>query len=405
MMDDGLHRALSPFDFSFIVGARFMKLGYPIYALATVMMLEFSGGSRGAEPQRHDTIGGTWTCISATVNGKPLSEATVKLLRLTLTKDRYKTEKGAEVLFDSTYTLDAAKDPKQINILGTEGDLKGKEARGIYSLSDDTLKICYTMPGKPRPAAFESLTGSEAQFIVWKRQAAADSLPTLFHADTGPAKPSWDQKTAKRIEACTADYREVLGGRKPVLAQLDPGKEPTASEQFYQGDGYQVHVTKTLAVIDGVSGFVYGAVFELEPDFAAGDMHSLLCTSFYTVDEMKQPRAVETPFHVGTGDSKPGWNPKAQKRIDACQADFQAVLAGKKPVHAKSGTAQESGFYKGEGYHLDIIEAPVTVEGVAGFLYGPMLDFEPDISDDGKLDSICQVTFYSAEQMKMLLGR
>ena len=117
-----------------------------------------------------DSLAGTWTCAAATVNGRPLPDATVKQLRLTLTGGRYKTEKGSEVLFDSSYTTDPAKNPKEIIMVGTEGDLAGKEARGIYSLQGDTLRICYTMPGQQRPAAFESLAGSEAYLIVWQRQ-------------------------------------------------------------------------------------------------------------------------------------------------------------------------------------------------------------------------------------------
>ena len=113
---------------------------------------------------------GTWSCVSATVDGKPLPEATVKLLRLTLTKDRYKTERGDETLLDSSYKLDRSQSPPQIDILGTEGDLKGKVAQGIYSIAGDTLKICYTMPGKKRPTAFASAAGSEAHFIVWQWQ-------------------------------------------------------------------------------------------------------------------------------------------------------------------------------------------------------------------------------------------
>jgi uncharacterized protein (TIGR03067 family) len=113
---------------------------------------------------------GTWSCVAATIDGKALPEATVKHLRLTLTKDRYRTEKGTEVLFDSTYVLAASHSPPHIDIVGTEGDLKGKAAQGIYSLIDDTLKICYTMPGGPRPTTFESVPGSGAHFIVWKRQ-------------------------------------------------------------------------------------------------------------------------------------------------------------------------------------------------------------------------------------------
>ena len=113
---------------------------------------------------------GIWTCESATVDGKPLSEDIVKLLRLVLTKDRYRTEKGDAVLFDSEYTVDASHEPAHIDIVGTEGDLRGRKAQGIYSLMGNTLTICYTMPGAARPAAFESAPGSSAYLICWKRQ-------------------------------------------------------------------------------------------------------------------------------------------------------------------------------------------------------------------------------------------
>lgn len=117
-----------------------------------------------------DKLHGTWTCTSATVDGNELPEETAALLRLTLTQDRYKTEKGSDVLFDSTYRLDASQKPKQISMIGTEGDLKGKEALGIYSIEGDVLKICYTMPGDARPERFESAAGSKAYLVIWKRE-------------------------------------------------------------------------------------------------------------------------------------------------------------------------------------------------------------------------------------------
>lgn len=113
---------------------------------------------------------GTWSCVAATINGKPLADSTVKKLRLTTTDTCYKTERAGEVLFDSTYRLDTAKTPMHINMVGTEGDLAGKEAQGIIAMEGDTLKICYTMPGKPRPDSFASAANSEAYLIVWKRE-------------------------------------------------------------------------------------------------------------------------------------------------------------------------------------------------------------------------------------------
>jgi hypothetical protein len=234
---------------------------------------------------------------------------------------------------------------------------------------------------------------------------AGEVCDNLFHNGSGKDKPAWDQKTQKRIESCTTDYQAALRGNKPAVAQPDPSKTSTATDQFYQGDGYQLHVTKTSVDLDGVTGFVYGVIVELEPEFAEGNMHSMLHTTFYTVETMKKTDGSDAPFHLGTGKDKPAWNEKAEKRVQACRADYQAVLEGKKPVHAKPAAKQDAHFYKGEGYNLDIIEESVEIGGVAGFFYGPVLDFEPDISRGGDMDSISHVAFYTADQMKKLLGK
>lgn len=113
---------------------------------------------------------GSWTCASATIDGKPLAEEAAKALKLTLTADRYKTERGEQVLFDSSYSIDAAKNPKTIDMVGTEGELKGKPALGIYKLEGDTLTMAYVLPGKERPTAFESAPNSSVFLVVWKRK-------------------------------------------------------------------------------------------------------------------------------------------------------------------------------------------------------------------------------------------
>ena len=117
-----------------------------------------------------DKLAGAWTCKSAINDGKPLAEEIVRELRLTLTKDGgYKTERGKQVLFDSTYKLDGSQKPKQIDMIGTEGENRGKTAQGIYALDGDTLTMCYTMPGGELPKEFEIKQGSKATLVVWKR--------------------------------------------------------------------------------------------------------------------------------------------------------------------------------------------------------------------------------------------
>jgi uncharacterized protein (TIGR03067 family) len=113
---------------------------------------------------------GTWRCTSATIDGNPLAAEKAAALRLTLTDHRLTTVLGEQVLFDSTYTVDATQQPATIDMLGTEGESQGKPGLGIYRLDGDTLTLCYCLPGNPRPAAFESPPKCGIYLVVWKRE-------------------------------------------------------------------------------------------------------------------------------------------------------------------------------------------------------------------------------------------
>src|SRR5882724_8795383 len=95
-------------------------------AILAIILVTACSTDRAQITQRHaDQLTGIWNCRSAVIDGKSVPAETTRLLRLTLTKDRYTTEKGDEVLFDSTYTVDSSKSPTQISMVGTEGDLTG----------------------------------------------------------------------------------------------------------------------------------------------------------------------------------------------------------------------------------------------------------------------------------------
>lgn len=141
--------------------------------IALVTLASALGAASAPQPMNAtNNLQGIWSCVSATIDGRTLPPETTAMLRLTLTADRYKTEKAGQVLFDSTYTLKTSTDPMQINMVGTEGELTGKEAQGIYAVESDVLRICYRMPGLGRPHAFESTAGSKSHYVIWKRQNA-----------------------------------------------------------------------------------------------------------------------------------------------------------------------------------------------------------------------------------------
>ena len=117
-----------------------------------------------------DKLTGVWKCVSGVNDGKMLPEDIVKQLKLTLTKDKYKAEKGAALLFEGVYKIDAHQQPKHIDITAPEGDQAGKTSKGIYTLEGDTLKMCYSNSDGDRPKKFESKPGSGVTLVMWKRE-------------------------------------------------------------------------------------------------------------------------------------------------------------------------------------------------------------------------------------------
>ena len=76
------------------------------------------------------------------------------------------TFKGSKVTFadgsvgqpvESTYKVDPAKDPKEIDITAGDGPMKGKTMAGIYRIEDGRLTLCLRSPeakSKERPRRF-----------------------------------------------------------------------------------------------------------------------------------------------------------------------------------------------------------------------------------------------------------
>ena len=67
-----------------------MKMKHFIPACAAILLAACSPAGSKSE-----ALAGTWMCQSATVDGHALLEAKVRLMRLTLTRDRFKTERGS----------------------------------------------------------------------------------------------------------------------------------------------------------------------------------------------------------------------------------------------------------------------------------------------------------------------
>jgi uncharacterized protein (TIGR03067 family) len=69
-----------------------------------------------------------------------------------------------------TLKLDAAKKPKEVDLVHTDGKEKGKTEPAIYDLTADTLKFCVNEAGKERPKDFVSTEKSTFSVMQLKRK-------------------------------------------------------------------------------------------------------------------------------------------------------------------------------------------------------------------------------------------
>jgi uncharacterized protein (TIGR03067 family) len=112
---------------------------------------------------------GTWLPLSAELGGKPLPDAVLKAMKLVVEGEKYTVTVG-EGVDRGTCKVDAGKTPKTMDITGTDGPNKGRTILAIFELKGDTLRVCYDLGGKARPAEFASKSGETPLFLVTYRR-------------------------------------------------------------------------------------------------------------------------------------------------------------------------------------------------------------------------------------------
>jgi uncharacterized protein (TIGR03067 family) len=116
-----------------------------------------------------DKLQGSWAMAMFFADGEEVPADQVKTGELLIEDEEYRPKLGATVE-TATIHLDSAKSPKEIDLTFKGGFQKGKTARGIYKLDDDTLTICRGQStDKNRPTEFAAPAGSGLLLVVWKR--------------------------------------------------------------------------------------------------------------------------------------------------------------------------------------------------------------------------------------------
>jgi uncharacterized protein (TIGR03067 family) len=145
-----------------------MKLHAPL-VLSLVFLL-------GADQSKEDAVKadlarfqGTWTVASMEMNGKSMPPEARQKIKLTLNGENFVFKNG-DHSEPGLYKLDPAKKPKELNIVITEGEDKGKIYLVIYKIEGDTMTQCMELENKNRPREFTGKAGSGCALEVWQRQ-------------------------------------------------------------------------------------------------------------------------------------------------------------------------------------------------------------------------------------------
>ncbi len=108
--------------------------------------------------------GPTWSIVAFEKGGKK-EDATGKGFTATFTGGKLHLSKGGGDTKDGTYKIDPTKKPKQIDMV-----VENETVKGIYEIKGDTLRICGTAKGDPRPTEFKTGADSPALILTFSRE-------------------------------------------------------------------------------------------------------------------------------------------------------------------------------------------------------------------------------------------
>ncbi len=141
-----------------------------MFAALTLALL-FTSQATSDDKKNNEPFQGKWKIASIVANGETIPTDQFENAVLTVTGDERVLKDGDEVKSKAKYKVDPTKTPKTIDIMVSEGTLKGKTIKGIYEITGDTMKICANLEGMNYPKEFKSETGSGILLQTFKRMA------------------------------------------------------------------------------------------------------------------------------------------------------------------------------------------------------------------------------------------
>jgi uncharacterized protein (TIGR03067 family) len=112
---------------------------------------------------------GEWSMVMGERGGQKLPDALVSTGRRVAKGNNLTVTVGGQIIMKATFTVNPSTKPKSIVYTVTEGPDKGKKQLGIYEFKGDTVRFCFSIPGKDRPSQFSTTAGDGKTLSTWKR--------------------------------------------------------------------------------------------------------------------------------------------------------------------------------------------------------------------------------------------
>lgn len=148
---------------------------YAAMALAVGLALSTTA-SRVIGADDLDKLHGSWKMVSAERHGKPLpkeefdNNVVVKHTKDTGQGHKFVVMRGDVVVAEGTMKHVKSGKPNHYDATFSKGVAKGETVHGIYELDGDTLKVCWSAPGKDRPSEFASAENDGRTVRSYKRE-------------------------------------------------------------------------------------------------------------------------------------------------------------------------------------------------------------------------------------------
>ena len=140
--------------------------------LFLALSLTLAAADPKEDPGKKDlaAMQGDWACDRMERDGMKFPDEAAQAYFRTVKGKAYTVYRFKKAVGKGTFTLDATKSPRQIDLTLGDGPAKGKTVLGIYKIDGDTLTLCYGGPGGKRPAEFATKEKSGHTLAVWSRE-------------------------------------------------------------------------------------------------------------------------------------------------------------------------------------------------------------------------------------------